>query len=94
LTEEKLRALFDFEASDALDADEKLVLRYAEALTATPMDVPDELYAALRARFEPGALVELTSALAWQNYRARFDHAFEVEAQGFSEGGYCPLPGR
>jgi len=94
LTEEKLRALHDFEASAALDADEKLVLRYAEALTATPVDVPDGLYAELRRRFEPGPLVELTSALAWQNYRARFDHAFEVEAQGFSEGSYCPLPGR
>ncbi len=23
---------------------------------------------------------------------ARIDHAFGIEAQGFSEGAYCPLP--
>ncbi len=39
-------------------------------------------------------LVELTAAIAWENYRARFDHAFGIEAQGFSAGAYCPLPER
>ena len=37
-------------------------------------------------------LTELTSAIAWENYRARFDHALKVESQGFSEGEFCPLP--
>ena len=36
--------------------------------------------------------VFLTSALAWENYRARFDHALGVEAEGFSDGAFCPLP--
>jgi len=36
--------------------------------------------------------VELTSALAWENYRARFDHALKIDAEGFSEGAFCPLP--
>jgi hypothetical protein len=34
-------------------------------------------------------LVELVSAIAWENYRARFDHAFGVEAEGFSDGAHC-----
>ncbi len=38
-------------------------------------------------------LVEFTSAIAWENYRARFNHAFGCEAEGFSEGAFCPLPG-
>jgi hypothetical protein len=37
-------------------------------------------------------MVELTSAIAWENYRARFDHAFGCDAEGFSEGAFCPLP--
>jgi hypothetical protein len=37
-------------------------------------------------------MVELTSAIAWENYRARFDHAFGIEAEGFSAGAFCPLP--
>ncbi len=92
LTEDKLRALGDYEPSDALTPDEKLALRYADAMTSTPVDVPAELFDELRTRFSPRQLVELTSSLAWENYRARFDHAFGIEAEGFSEGQYCPLP--
>jgi len=58
------------------------------------MEVPDELFTALRRHFSDAQLVELTAAIAWENYRARFDHAFGIEAQGFSEGAYCPLPER
>ncbi len=39
-------------------------------------------------------LVELTSAIAWENYRARFDHAFGIEAENFTEGAVCALPVR
>jgi hypothetical protein len=27
-----------------------------------------------------------------QNYRARFDHAFGIEGENFSEGAVCALP--
>lgn len=73
---------------------EKLVLDYGVAMTLTPVEVPDELFAALRQHFNEAQLVELTAAIAWENYRARFDHAFGIEAQGFSKGAYCPLPER
>jgi hypothetical protein len=39
-------------------------------------------------------MVELTSAIAWENSRARFDPAFGIEAEGFSAGAFCPLPAR
>ena len=68
------------------------VLRYADAMTLTPVEVSDELFDALRAIYDDRQLVELTSALAWENYRARFDHALGIEAEGFSEGAFCPLP--
>lgn len=68
------------------------MLRYAAGLTATPTDVPDALFEALRGHFNEGQLVELTSAIAWENYRARFNRAFEIGPDGFSEGASCPLP--
>jgi alkylhydroperoxidase family enzyme len=94
VTEEKLMALAEFETSPALTDLEKLVLRYAVAMTGTPVEVSDELFEGLKRRFTDRQLVELTSAIAWENYRARFDHAFGIGAEGFSEGAFCPLPDR
>jgi alkylhydroperoxidase family enzyme len=71
---------------------ERLVLEYADGMTQTPVQVPDALFARLRERFTEAELVELTSAVAWENYRARFDHAFGIEAESFSEGTVCVLP--
>jgi len=71
---------------------EKLVLEYADAMTQTPVRVADALFAQLRDKFTDAQLVELTATLAWENYRARFDHAFGVESEGFTEGNYCALP--
>jgi hypothetical protein len=31
---------------------------------------------------------------AWETYRARFDHAFGIESQGFSASAFCPLASR
>ncbi len=85
-------ALADFERSPELSDVEKLVLRYAVAMTETPVEMRDELFDELKRRFSHQQLVELTSAIAWENYRARFDHAFGMESENFSEGAFCPLP--
>lgn len=92
--EAQLRALHDFENSAEFNDLEKLVLRYARGMTLTPMEVPDDLFEQLRSHFSKKQLVELTSAIAWENYRARFNHAFRIEAEGFSEGAFCPMPER
>ena len=68
------------------------MLEYADAMTQTPVEVPDVLFARLRAKFSDAQLVELTATLAWENYRARFDHAFGMEAEGFTQGSYCAMP--
>ena len=70
------------------------MLEFADAMTQTPVEVSDALFARLREKFTEGQMVELTATLAWENYRARFDHAFGVEAEGFTEGSYCALPAR
>ncbi|HUE30531.1 MAG TPA: hypothetical protein VMR79_06635 [Verrucomicrobiae bacterium] len=94
MSEAQLRDLPRYQASAVFSPLEELVLDYAVAMTRTPVEVPDALFARLREHFGEAQLVELTAAIAWENYRARFDHAFGIEAQGFSEGAYCPLPER
>jgi 4-carboxymuconolactone decarboxylase len=92
VTEEQLMALADFETSPAFSEREKTALRYPIAMTATPVEVPDDLFNELRQYLDERQLVELTSAIAWENYRARFDHAFGIEWEKFSRGKSCPLP--
>ena len=94
MTEAQIRELASFETSAAFSPLERLVVAYAAAMTRTPVDVPGELFAALRGHFDEAQLVELTATIAWENWRARFDHALGVEAQGFSAGQVCVLPQR
>ena len=84
--------LLRFEDSAHFDDDERLVLRLTVALTRTPSDVSDGLFAALRSRFSERELVELSAAIAWENYRARFNRTFAVGSEGFSDGQLCVLP--
>ena len=80
--------------SAAFDARERLVIAYAEAMTATPVEVPDALFAELRALFDEAQIVELTAEIAWENHRARFNRPFLIGAGGFSTGAVCVLPER
>jgi alkylhydroperoxidase family enzyme len=84
--------LANYQASQLYSELEKLVLKYADAMTRTPVEVPDELFAGLHSRFGDAGMVELTATIAWENYRARFDHAFGIESENFTEGAVCALP--
>jgi len=94
VTEAQLYDLARYQESDAFSPLERSVIEYAAAMTKTPVEVPDALFAELREHFSEAQLVELTTAIAWENYRARFAHALGIEAQGFSEGALCVLPER
>ena len=87
-------SLANYQESDAFSDFEKRVLDYAVALTQTPSNPSDELIEDLRKDLSDEQLVELTASIAWENYRARFNRGFNVESQGFTEGGCCPLPER
>lgn len=71
---------------------ERRVLDYTVAMTSTPMLMPKELVEALRAELGVPALVELTAAIAWENHRARFNHAFGAGEEGYSAQTVCLLP--
>ncbi len=94
VTEEQLRDLPSYEMSAAFTALEKLVLDYAVLMTRTPVDLPGSLFEKLSEHLDRAQLIELTAAIAWENFRARFNHALGIEAQGFSEGAYCAVPER
>lgn len=90
--ERQLQELPTYRSSDAFAAREKLVLDYATAMSRTPAEVPDELAARLAEHFDDAELVELTNVIAIENFRARFNHALGLDAQGFSEGAFCVIP--
>lgn len=92
ISQEKLENLHGYRASGLFSETEKLVLAYADAMTGTPVEVPEQMFSALRTKFNEAQLVELTATIAWENYRARFNHAFGLEAEGFSDGAFCALP--
>ncbi len=92
LSERDVLDLADHRASDAYSELEKLALDYALCLSETPAEVPDELFEKLRAHLDEGQLIELTATAAWENYLARFNRGFAVEAEGFAAGAVCPVP--
>lgn len=94
VSETQMRDLARYRDSDAYNELEKLVIEYAEEVTRTPVDVSEALFSGLRRYFDEAQIVELTAAIAWENYRARFNHALAIESQGFSEGAFCVLPER
>ena len=94
MTEAQILDLARYRESDAFSALEKAVLDYAVALSQTPANASDELVARLREELSDPQLVELTAAIAWENFRARFNRGFDVAAQGFSQGAVCPIPER
>ena len=92
VTEDEMRELPRYRESQAFDETEKLVMDFADGMSRSPVDVPDELFAKLRDRFDEAQLVELADIAALENYRARFNWAFGLEGQGFTEGAYCVPP--
>jgi AhpD family alkylhydroperoxidase len=92
VTEEEMRELPHYRETDAFDETEKLVMDFADGMSRSPVDVPNELFAKLRERFDEAQLVELADIAALENYRARFNWSFGLEGQGFSEGSYCVPP--
>ncbi len=73
---------------DGFSEVERLVLDLADAVTATPVEVRDELFADLRRHFSEEQLIELSAVIAHENYRARMYHALGIE----SDKLYCELP--
>ncbi len=92
ISDEQLRELPRFRDSDAFGDVEKLVMEYAVAMSRTPVEVSDELFARLREHLDDAQIVELTSLIALENMRGRFNHALGFGSSGFTEGMVCAVP--
>ena len=92
VTEVQLRDLSRYSESSAFTPQEKLVLDLAVAMTRTPPDVSDELFAELQKHFTSAQLVELVTEVGLANLRGRFNTTFRCRVAGYSGDAYCPLP--
>lgn len=92
ISEEQLLALPRYRDSDLFDELEKLVIEYSVGMSATPVDVSDELFAQLRSHFDDAQLVELTNVIALENMRGRFNLALDIRSAGFRDGMVCAAP--
>ena len=82
-SEDKIRQVPAWRESALFSEAERVALEYAERMTITGEKVDDELFARLRAHFTEAQSVELTAAVALENFRSKFNPALGVEAQGF-----------
>jgi alkylhydroperoxidase family enzyme len=63
------------------------LLRMADAMSDTPSNITDELYAELRSHFSEEQLMELAASAALENYSARFNRVFDVGSDGLYRKG-------
>jgi alkylhydroperoxidase family enzyme len=85
--EAKLQAAASWRDNTLFSEEERLALDYAERITTTGQRVDDALFARLKTRFSEAQIVELTAAIALENFRSKFNPPLGIEAQGF-----CLLP--
>ncbi|RBY93457.1 carboxymuconolactone decarboxylase family protein [Blastococcus sp. TF02-8] len=86
----KLRDVPRWRDSDVYSDLERQVMAYAEAMTATPLQVTDEMVARLRLHLDDAELVELTMMISVENSRSRFNSALGLTSQGFRDR--CEIP--
>ena len=82
-TEDKIRQVESSATSALFDDAERAALEYAEKMTITGEKVSEALFERVRAHFSEAQVVELTSAVALENFRSKFNVALGVEGQGF-----------
>lgn len=88
---DRLQHIEEFETSPLYSDDDRAAIRYADAMTATPIAVTDEQVADLQRRFGDDGVVELSFQIALENQRARMNSALGIVDQGFSTDS-CRVP--
>ncbi|MFE7773649.1 carboxymuconolactone decarboxylase family protein [Streptomyces sp. NPDC057445] len=88
----KLQDVPAWRNSDVYTPLERDVMEYAEAMTANPPEVTDELAARLLGALGEAAFVELTAMVAVENLRSRINSALGLTSQGFKD--HCEVPQR
>lgn len=92
LRPEQILELHRFEDSAAFTDVEKVVLRYATAVSSTPAIVPAELRDEVEGHLGKAGLAELAFTIAWEHKRGRLNQALGVRPSGFADGLACAIP--
>lgn len=79
---DKVHAVNAWRDSALFSEEERAALAYAEAVTATPPRVNDEIKSEITRHFSEDAIAEMTALIAFQNLSARFNAALDIPAQG------------
>jgi alkylhydroperoxidase family enzyme len=82
-SETKIAQVAEAATSELFGESERAALEYAEAMTVTDRRVTDQLFARVRSHFSEAQIVELTAAVALENFRSKFNVALGIDAQGF-----------
>jgi alkylhydroperoxidase family enzyme len=85
----KAASVAEWRDSALFSDSERVALEYAERMTITGQQVDDELFARLKQHFSEAQIVELTAAVALEDFRSKFNPALGVTSQGF-----CLIPQR
>ena len=80
---EKVAEVLTWRDSTLFSPAERLALEFAERITYTDRQVDDAFFAELKKHFTEPQIVELTAAVALENFRSKFNPPLGVEAQGF-----------
>ncbi|RSM65319.1 carboxymuconolactone decarboxylase family protein [Kibdelosporangium aridum] len=89
---DRLKEIDNYATSPKFTHEERLAIAYADALTATPVQVTDEQVAELVTAFGEKGVIELTYQITLENMRARFNSGLGITEQGFSSGDACRVP--
>lgn len=85
VNKKELSEVSNFRDSGLFSEREKVALEYAEEMTNTPVEVSNELFERLKEHFDDDQIIELTSSIAFENYRARLNHALGIESDNLSK---------
>lgn len=83
LTDAEIAAVSHYFDSNLFSVKEKIALEYAEAISKTPVKISDEMFTRLKNFYDEKQIVELTASVAYENYRARFNHALGIGSDNF-----------
>src|SRR4029450_12285302 len=89
LSREKIDAALGTGDTGDLSERERTALEYADRVSATPVDVPDDFFARVQQRFSDRECPELTAHIPQENYNAKSNRPLRVDANNFCE---IPLP--
>ena len=81
--EAKLAEIATWRNSRLFSEPERLALEYAERMTITGQRVDDAFFARMTQHYGEAQIVELTAAIAFENFRSKFNPPLGIEAQGF-----------